>query len=774
MTIPDFLPAKMVSSWRPRVSLADHLRDTERAAAAVFRLDRRWGQAMCRFFQLAPEDAERFLLGVRIAGLFHDFGKANEDFCAAMTNGPRTQVLRHEHISAAILHLPKVRAWLPNTPVDLEIVTAAVLSHHIKASESGEHRWMEPRREARSLPLYLEHRDIVATLARVANILGIGPCPPFESATIKCSGELAAPWRDAHAAGTQAAIRFQRDLRKNPSRRRLMAATKTALIIADSVASGLVRQGHELSAWIERVVHSPPITAEEIDAAIIEPRLNAIRRVRPDAQLRDFQQALALQPQRCLFLAACGSGKTLAAWAWAREQARTAPIGRVVFLYPTRGTATEGFRDYVGWAPESESALVHGTSSYELEGISENPPDSLRDKKIVPEEAEARLFALGLWSRRYFSATADQFLSFLEHRYQSLCLVPVLADAALIIDEVHSYDASMFRSLLALLREFRGPVLCMTATLPASRRAQLEGCGLTVFPGSGDRARLTELEAAETAPRYRLEVRASIEGIHHYAATAVAKGQRVLWVVNTVARCQEIAAALTSITTQPVITYHSRFRLCDRKERHAETISAFQAPIRPTIAVTTQVCEMSLDLDADVLITEVAPVTSLVQRFGRANRHLAHGADFRGQLLAYRPSASLPYEDVDLERAGRFLAELKGRDLSQRDLAEALELHAAAEPTPREGTPLFDSGYYALPGSFRDTDDHGAQSILDSDVSVVLERIHQRETWDGYVLPAPRRLTSAPVPGLPPYLRIAASARYTPARGLDVSPRETI
>jgi CRISPR-associated endonuclease/helicase Cas3 len=443
-----------------------------------------------------------------------------------------------------------------------------------------------------------------------------------------------------------------------------------------------------------------------------------------------------------------------------------------VFLYPTRGTATEGFRDYVGWAPEAEAALVHGTSTYELEGMNANPPDSLRNKTIVPEEADARLFALGLWPRRYFSATADQFLSFLEHRYQSLCLVPVLADAALIIDEVHSYDASMFRGLLALLRDFRGPVLCMTATLPASRRAQLEDCGLTVFPRSDDRAALVELEAAETAPRYRLEVRTSIEGLLQHAATAAAQGQRILWVVNTVARCQEIAEALASRTTERVITYHSRFRLCDRKDRHAETIAAFQAPIRPAVAVTTQVCEMSLDLDADVLITEYAPVTSLVQRFGRANRHLAHGEGFRGQLIAYRPPASLPYEDVDLDSAGRFLGELQGRDLSQRDLAEALERHAKAEPTPRSGTPLFDSGYYALPGSFRDTDDHGAQSVLDDDVDAVLACIRRRDSWDGYVLPAPRRLTNDPVPGLPPYLRIAAASRYTPERGLDVRPKE--
>jgi CRISPR-associated endonuclease/helicase Cas3 len=772
MTTPKFLPAKKAGPWGRGPSLAEHLHDTERAAAEVFRLDRRWGQSLCRFFQIPHAEAERFLLGVRVAGLFHDLGKANADFCAMMTGGNQKQVLRHEHLSATLLHLPEIQAWLRQAPqLDHDVVTAAVLSHHIQASEDGEHKWMEPRREALSLSLFLTHPDVSLTLERVRGLLELGPCPAIPSSSLKFANGLSSPWKEAYAAGRLAAVRFRRALRADPARQRMMAATKVALIVADSVASGLVREGHDLPQWIEHVVHSPSLTAEEINDAIIEPRLKVIRRAHPGAGLRDFQRALAGQPARCLFLAACGSGKTLAAWAWAREQTKTQQLGRVVFLYPTRGTATEGFRDYVAWAPEGEAALVQGTAGYELEAMASNPPESLDGKDPTAAEGDARLFALGLWSRRYFSATADQFLAFLEHSYRSICLVPVLADAALIIDEVHSYDDSMFRSLLALLKDFRGPVLCMTATLTPSRREQLEACGLSVFPRSEDRAALEELEKAECAPRYKLQLRESIEGMPQLVVDALAQGQRVLWVVNTVARCQHIAEALASLVEQEVITYHSRFRLCDRKDRHAETVQAFQGASAPAIAITTQVCEMSLDLDADLLITEVAPISSLVQRFGRANRHLAHGAEFRGALIAYPATSPLPYEREELALAADFLSGLQGRDLSQRDLSNALERHAREEATPREGTSLFDSGYYAVPGSFRDTDD-GAQSILDSDIEVVRSLIAQRKPWDGYVLPAPRRLTTEPPPGLPPYLRISAGARYTTARGLDVTAKE--
>src|SRR5215470_3390308 len=68
------------------LSLEQHLRDTEDAALRIFRLDGRWGQNWCRFFKLNDTRArEQFLLNLRVAALFHDICKANEDFHRAVT-----------------------------------------------------------------------------------------------------------------------------------------------------------------------------------------------------------------------------------------------------------------------------------------------------------------------------------------------------------------------------------------------------------------------------------------------------------------------------------------------------------------------------------------------------------------------------------------------------------------------------------------------------------------------------------------------------------------
>src|SRR6266404_1485569 len=95
---PDMLRAKSPLWTGEIISLERHLRETEVAAMQIFRLDGRWGRNWCRFFQLQTNEAcEKFVLNLRIAALFHDIGKANEDFYVAVSSPASSpQTLRHE------------------------------------------------------------------------------------------------------------------------------------------------------------------------------------------------------------------------------------------------------------------------------------------------------------------------------------------------------------------------------------------------------------------------------------------------------------------------------------------------------------------------------------------------------------------------------------------------------------------------------------------------------------------------------------------------------
>ncbi|EFA71882.1 hypothetical protein CRD_00763 [Raphidiopsis brookii D9] len=63
----------------------------------------------------------------------------------------------------------------------------------------------------------------------------------------------------------------------------------------------------------------------------------------------------------------------------------------------------------MSWCPETDGSLLTGTAPYELKAMFENPSESTEGKDFTTNE---RLYALGFWGKRFFSATVDQFLFF--------------------------------------------------------------------------------------------------------------------------------------------------------------------------------------------------------------------------------------------------------------------------------------------------------------------------------------------------------------------------
>lgn len=780
--VPAHLPAK--SPRKPDgevLTLERHCSETEEAARLLFRLDGRWGQSWCRFFGIADDQRARWLLNLRIACLAHDLGKANADFVAAVTSkGMVPQGARHEHLSALFLHVPAVRDWLRACPdLDVDVITAAVLSHHIKVHD-GSHLsdpalgWGSLRPDKMHIQLHFQHSDVQAILDKMAEAAGL---PRLLAPKVPDYGAKA--WQAQRTAGAHAAFALWKDtsgkddtpVGNNAPRQSMLLATKAGVIVSDGVASGLFREKHGLANWIERVVHGPALSPEDLDAEILKPRVAELEKKSGTAfHWHHFQHLAAQQPSRALLMAACGAGKSLAAYRWAQAQLGKHALGSLLFLYPTRGTATEGFRDYIGHAPETQATLLHGSSVFELAGIAENPSEATAGKTYT-DDKDARLYALGVWGRRYFSATVDQFLSFMEHRYESLCLLPVLADSVVIIDEVHSFSDSMLRSLLAFLRRFDVPVLCMTATLLPQRRALLENAGLHAFPDQAEKDQLADLQAAGAHPRYRHEPLSGKTDALQRAVAAYRANRRVLWVVNTVRRCQEAARAIQAELGFVPLCYHSRFKLMDRKDRHQSTVAAFQQTATPQIAVTTQVCEMSLDLDADVLITERAPPSSLVQRFGRCNRKLTGKAPgFMGELLTYPPETPLPYTKDDLADAQTFLTAFSG-PTSQAQLGAALDTLPRRGGTPSVSTSFLTGGYFAMPGAFREDDAFGATAILRTDVEAVVKAHKARAPIDGWLMTVPRKqcLQVETPSALPPHIRLVDEARYNSELGFLVA-----
>jgi CRISPR-associated endonuclease/helicase Cas3 len=789
-----------------KIELLQHTRDVVEAGDALFgsaELPTRLGECWLRFFKLPRDQWTRFYWNLLAAELLHDWGKANDGMQRVLTgNGKGEQAIRHEHFSALLIAYPEVWTWLGRKPeLDREVILSAVLTHHLKASGDDTNLYAfgslgNGKRQFKSLHTEDEFHQLVRETARRLNII---PGPDLSDVPVDWAIKNIEPERKRIKRCLNT-LRMALDDGDAP-RRRLLHAIRAALIAADAAGSGLRRTGQTIPEWVCGTLdESKTWDASAVREKVIEPRMRQVEALRGEKfKWNDFQDHCAdpdRVPPRALLLAPCGSGKTLAAWRWIEQQAKRR-VGHVLFLYPTRATATEGFRDYVSWAPEAEVSLMHGTSEFDLERIFDNAPDEDDRKKRVytRSEAEDRLFALGYWGRRAFSATVDQFLAFLQYGYGPVCMLPVLSDSVVVIDEVHSFDNKMFSALKAFLNEFDVPVLCMTATLPTNRRDELvRGCGLKAYP---DGELPPDLKEVAERPRYRLRRVSSRKEAETAVRDALGANKRVLWVVNQVKRAHAVVAAfvpqlpaegvplVTEIDGRavPVICYHSRFKLDNRVTQHKATMKALKDSPRgePALGLTTQVCEMSLDIDVDLLVTEDCPVTALVQRMGRCNRaQTPRPLGLAGDVLVYKPDDDAPY----LKKSGSdplagleaFLNLVDGRDLSQDDL-EANLRKVDPPPTPGYALSMFlESGPYALAGEeeFRDSEEFNRPCVLPGEVDKYNRA--KRSDQPGFVVPVPwkhakgRDLEKPDHKRLPAYLGVASDGHYHHAVGFCDNP----
>jgi len=776
----------LAKTAKSEITLERHTADVVRSVRALFGSEEqitRLGERWLAFFTL--DDYPLFFRTTLAAAAFHDWGKANDGFQDAVY-GTGRQLARHEHLGGLMLGLDAVDQWLRTGPdMDTDVLLAAVISHHLKVNYDT---FAERPPEQTRIRLFVDHDEFGSLLELIQKELrlrgGLTPLPKPIWQFGRRSALAFSIEDHRERIKDERLYPFEHSLSRDEQRNRLMMAVRSALIAADAVGSAIPRVGLEgIERWIGDAFdpgEDQLCSSRFVEEEIIDKRVRELRDIGRWNDTRgvngwsDFQIECSELPDRALLLAPCGSGKTLAAWRWIAAQCRR-PVKRVIFLYPTRATATEGFRDYVSWAPESDAALMHGSAEYDLQDMFENPTDPGDDRHAKSFEVEQRLYALGFWTRCVFSATVDQFLAFMQHAYSSTCLLPLLADSVVVFDEVHSFDTMMYAALKEFLQAFNIPVLCMTATLPNARKIELkEDCGLEVCEDKDG-----DLQTVADAPRYRLQVtnEHDLRSMASLIRRALSGGKRVLWVVNQVKRAQEAAKMMAhgrdndALWVAPSIRlfcYHSRFKLEDRKHRHEDVVMAFRHASPPALAITTQVCEMSLDMDADVLITEYAPVTALIQRMGRCNRELKPRVA-SGHVIVYRPENDRPYDAESLTGVDQFLLEISGLDrVNQIQLEAALAKIDMPYDLPRD-CQFTASGPYAMAGelSFRDIDEFTVPAILDRDIERFLDLHRNRLPTNGLIVSVPKGFVRRhPYDGeqrcklLPPYLAVVPGTHY--------------
>lgn len=253
--------------------------------------------------------------------------------------------------------------------------------------------------------------------------------------------------------------------------------------------------------------------------------------------------------------------------------------------------------------------------------------------------------------------TIDQaLLAILPVKFQSLRLA-ALARKIIIVDEAHSYEPyvnKLMSTLLAFHRRLGGSAIILSATLDSKTRETLVRCfeqGTTenntappprmpfphaelIEPGNANDVDAVRHQPARPIVQTRGSA-ADLSVIRHDSEQAVleslaahnAQGRCALWVRNTV---HDAMAAFemvrATLPTAEVILFHARFIRVDRNRIENAVLerldkSSLSENRRNLIVVATQVVEQSLDLDADAMVTDLAPLDVLIQRAGRLHRH---------------------------------------------------------------------------------------------------------------------------------------------------------
>jgi CRISPR-associated endonuclease/helicase Cas3 len=679
--------------------LLPHLRSVEASAAAIVNA----GGATI-LANLGLDVAlwiPRLRLSLRLAALLHDLGKANSYF-QGMVRGkpdhpPTAQPIRHELLSVLILlrNTGGIADWLRRQIAEagqsevsdelFRTIIGAVAGHHVKMDEEWTKAFNTERGGGTAITLYLGHTDLQP-------LFGDATRPKDETWPL-LKNQPAFPGR-SQSTFNIGNVEWQDHLDATPEWKRFAAAVKALTMAADVAGSALLPQGIAIKGWIADAL-GRRATAGKLREVAIQ-RLAG----RPE---RPFQSAIAATSCKVTLVeAGCGSGKTAAAWLWAANHAQ----GRKLFFcYPTTGTATEGFLGYVAES-KVEGELVHSRAVVDLERVATSREDDHEDRQL-------RIESLRMWAPEAVVCTIDTVLALVRNNRRGLYGSPAILAGAFIFDELHAYDDTLFAAVIALIRALPGaPFLLMSASLPAHRKVLLQdklGEIGTIQPPA-------ELEAI---PRYRLRQTDRTDAFTQ-AAERVRKGERVLWVCNVVARAQAVFDQADNAGL-PVVTYHSRFRYKDRVDRHRDVVDGFSATETcGLLAVTTQVAEMSLDLDADLLITELAPFPALIQRLGRLNRRVSEENPGTPRLaLVIPPESDPPYEPEELATACAWLVRLGTQPssgsqpvggsedtspaISQRDLAKQFIGLADAKPSRlRLETEWLDSGWNAWPGKIRD------------------------------------------------------------------------
>lgn len=367
----------------------------------------------------------------------------------------------------------------------------------------------------------------------------------------------------------------------------------------------------------------------------------------PQNDLQREAVAAVTEPGLYVIEAPMGMGKTEAALACAYRLIDEGKASGIYFALPTQATSNRihlRVDEFVRkiWPGGLNTRLIHA-NSWLMENLGQPAPAATTNGKESDDARAGRDWFAS--AKRAIIApfgvgTVDQALLAVVAAKHFFVRRFGLAGKVVILDEVHSYDfytGTLIRVLCETLEKLGCTVILLSATLTPERRTALLGKSDALETNdypliSGRRSDgifITPRTAQSPEEKKVLVIFVENEIALHDAWKQACNGACVLWICNTVSRAQSVYTELEALAQKQTEApefglLHSRFPYFRREKLETYWMSLLGKDSknrRGCILVSTQIVEQSVDLDADLLITELAPTDMLLQRIGRLWRH---------------------------------------------------------------------------------------------------------------------------------------------------------
>lgn len=628
------------------------------------------------------------------AAFLHDFGKAARGFQARLRGGERWSH-RHEVLSLAFVD------WVLSgfSTAEQPWLVSAIASHHrdlseikLRYSETGDRDGSELQRLVFELDandignLWLWLSDHAVSWA---NALGL-------SDVIQ---PIALPNKNTAVQQVQqnGGKRIRKWLRNWGDFYEELTWADEAALIHGTIAL----RGHLISADHTASAHVGDLPQPQLDDP---PEL--MRKLRLSQPYEHQTEAMGTA-DNVVLMAPTGSGKTEAALLWVAAQPNTP---RLFYVLPFQASMNAMERRFTVDECGTEGVVTREAPFKGQVGL-EHSRSALalyrkhRDEDVSPESAvKLARHAVNLARLHYFPVRILTPYQLLKAPYRLSGYETLLSDClngAFIFDEIHAFEPERLAQILATVKHLRlhysARFLMMSATLPSLLRERLKDALDSVKVITAASSLYEEFRRHEL----HLQDGDLLDAAHlQRIANAARNGQSVLVCCNTVKRAMEAREKLMALLQDKaeVVMLHGRFCGRDRlkKERVVrEATGSHSQQRRPIVLVATQVVEVSLDIDLDVIYTDPAPLEALLQRFGRINRRRLKAS---APVFVFRqPDDGQRIYDPKLVQAGlRVLEAHDGNMIDEANVSDWLDAVYADDAIRTDWTTRYEQAYAAF------------------------------------------------------------------------------